>query len=164
MDSPFCDGKASLIQRKAIVPFRKEHFEIVRELYVCDTTGMEFSTEDQDQRAFQEVYRQYREKYKIPNPNEIRNLRERYGLTSTKMSLILGMGINQIHKYEEGEIPSLSNSRLLIASKDKNIFLEFLEATRNSLTDQEYSQIKQRVEELPFIAAEDENIYGNGPI
>ena len=148
MDSPFCEGKASLRERPAVVPFRKENFEIIRKVYVCDVTGIEFSTEDQDYEALQMVQDLYRKKYSIPSPEEILNLRLDYGISSTKMSLILGMGINQYHNYENGEVPSISNARLIMAASDKDMFLRFLEAAKGVLSDKDYQNIKTKIEFL----------------
>ena len=145
MDSPFCDGKASLKERTAIVPFRKENFRITRKVYVCDKTGIEFSTEEQDYEALETVHNLYRKKHCIPSPEEIQEIRLNYNISTTKMSLILGMGINQYHNYENGEIPSLSNARLIMAAKNKNMFLCFLEAAKQSLTEKDYKKIKSSI-------------------
>ncbi|MCH5237765.1 MAG: hypothetical protein J1E95_08210 [Muribaculaceae bacterium] len=133
MESPFCDGKATLIEKKAIIPYRKENFEIIRQLYRCDQTGLEFSTEDQDEKAVNEIYDAYRKKHGIPTPQEIKALRETYGLSASKMSLILGFGINQYHNYEMGEMPSLSNAKLILAARNTEFFKTLILLVKNDL-------------------------------
>lgn len=141
MDSPFCDGKATLIKKKATITYRKEDFEIMREMWRCNKTGIEFSTEEQDKEAMGSIYDQYRKKHGIPFPDEIKNLRSRYGLSSSKMSLILGFGINQYHNYENGEVPSLSNAKLILAAMNPDFFKKLLLIVRDNLGEKTYNRV-----------------------
>ena len=141
MDSPFCDGKATLIEKKTIIPYRKDNFEITRQMYRCDHTGIEFSTEEQDQEAINKIYNLYRKKHGIPFPNEIKELRKKYGLSPSKMSLILGFGINQYHNYEKGEVPSLSNAKLLLAAMNPEFFKTLVLLVKDELGEKTESQL-----------------------
>lgn len=142
MDSPFCEGKASLIEKKTVIPYRKENFEINRQLYRCDTTGLEFSTEEQDQDAVNQVYGLYRKKHGIPTPEEIKSLRHKYGLSASKMSLILGFGINQYHNYENGEVPSLSNAKLILAAMNPEFFKTLVMLVKEDLGNKIYTRLQ----------------------
>ena len=51
------------------------------------------------------------QKYAIPFPDEIKRVRELYGISALRMSKLLGFGDNQYRKYEEGEMPSVSNGK-----------------------------------------------------
>ena len=143
MDSPFCDGKATLIEKKCIIPYRKENFEIVRHLYRCDQTGIEFSTEEQDDEAVNKIYDAYRKKHGIPTPQQIKALREKYGLSSSKMSLILGFGINQYHNYETGEVPSLSNAKLILAAMNPEFFKTLILLVKEDLGEKTYNHLQE---------------------
>ena len=48
---------------------------------------------------------------KLPFTEEIRQIRNKYGLPATTMSEILGFGVNQYRLYETGEIPSETNGQ-----------------------------------------------------
>ena len=148
MDSPFCDGKATLIERKTNIPYRKENFEITREMYRCDQTGIEFSTEEQDEKAINQIYDAYRKKHGIPSPSEIKALREKYGLSAAKMSLILGFGINQYHNYEMGEIPSLSNAKLILAVMNPEFFKTLVLLVKDDLGEKTYNHLQKVVSPL----------------
>lgn len=143
MDSPFCDGKATLIERKTIIPYRKEKFEITRQFYRCDQTGLEFSTEEQDKETVKQIYDAYRKKHGIPNPMEIKTLREKYGLSTSKMSLILGFGINQYHNYENGEVPSLSNAKLILAAMNPQFFKTLILLVKDDLGEKTYKHLQE---------------------
>ena len=82
----------------------------------------------------EQVYRQYRERHGIPSPEDIKAIRLKYRVSAAKMSRILGLGANQYRLYEAGEMPSLSNARLitLIAEKDNFEKLKTLEEDSRS--------------------------------
>ena len=144
MDSPFCDGKATLFEKTTIVPYRKENFEITRKMYRCDQTGLEFSTEEQDVEAVNKIYDAYRKKHGIPGPSEIKSLREKYGLSASKMSLILGFGINQYHNYENGEMPSLSNAKLILAAMNPEFFKTLIILVKEDLGEKTYKHLQEK--------------------
>lgn len=143
MDSPFCDAKATLIERKTVIPYRKEKFEVTRQLYRCDQTGLEFSTEEQDEEAVKQIYDAYRKKHGIPSPMEIKALRKKYGLSTSKMSLILGFGINQYHNYENGEVPSLSNSKLILAAMNPEFFKTLILLVKDDLGEKTFKHLQE---------------------
>ncbi len=65
-----------------------------------------------------QAYNQYRDKYNLPFPEEIKEIRAKYGVSATKMSEILGFGINSYRNYENGEVPNQSNANLIQLAKN----------------------------------------------
>lgn len=127
--------------------FRKEQYEYVH-IGIIDRNGEMWTTTELDEANVNQVWNQYRYRHGIPFPDEIIRLREYYGLSAAKMAEILGFGINQYRYYENGEVPSESNSRIIIAIRDKDTFLEFLEASKDKLSEKDYIKIQQRVDSL----------------
>ncbi|OJV44334.1 MAG: hypothetical protein BGO29_13470 [Bacteroidales bacterium 36-12] len=74
-----------------------------------------------------QVYNQYRDKFNIPFPDEITRIREKHGIPVTKISTILGLGVNSYGQYEKGEMPSISNARLIQMANDPKKFVEMVE-------------------------------------
>lgn len=130
------------------ITFRKEEYEYLH-TGIIDENGEMWTTTELDEANINQVYNQYREKHGIPFPDEIVRLREYYGVSAAKMSEILGFGINQYRYYESGEVPSVSNARILIAIRDKRTFLSFLEASIQTVGEKEYAKIHKRVMGLP---------------
>ena len=128
--------------------FRKEEFEYIH-TGIIDEDGEMWTTTELDEANLFQVYNQYRYKHGIPFPDEIVALRNYYGLSAAKMSQILGFGINQYRLYEEGEVPSLSNARTIIAAKDKGIIMSFLYAAKTEMSDSEFKRIKIKIENTP---------------
>ena len=124
VDSPYTNGKALLKRELKNRTFRKEDFQIWEHYYVCKKTNKQFTTGELDDLNISQVYNQYRAKYGFLFPKEITQLRESYGLNISQLSKILGVGINMIRNYENGEMPSTSNATLLNMVKKPQIFKE----------------------------------------
>jgi len=127
MKSPFTGGKAILKREKGEITVRKEKIEIIYHYYLCEDTNERFTDDEIDTINYTQVNNKYREKYSFPFPDEIKNIRNKYGLSAGKMSEILGFGINMYRNYEAGELPSASNSKLILLAKDPNQFKKLIE-------------------------------------
>ena len=125
--------------------FRKEEYSYIHTV-IIDEGGEMWTTTEMDEANIFQVYNQYRAKHGIPFPDEISGLREHYGLSAAKMSQILGFGINQYRMYEDGEVPSVSNARTIIAAREKDVFMSFVKASKSEMSEQEYQRIRKKVE------------------
>ena len=125
--------------------FRKEEYSYIH-TGIIDENGEMWTTTEMDEANIFQVYNQYRAKHGIPFPDEISGLREHYGLSAAKMSQILGFGINQYRMYEDGEVPSVSNARTIIAAREKDVFMSFVEASKSEMSEPEYQRIRKKVE------------------
>ena len=148
MKSPFTDSEATLHCEKKELEFRKDLFTITQFYYVCNATRQEFTTDELDQINVNQLYNQYREKYGVPFPDDIQEIRGQYGLSAAKMSEILGFGANSYRQYEAGDIPSVASGRLIQASRDPKEFKKFIQDSKAVLTEREYTRFSERVDEL----------------
>jgi len=119
---PKCGEAATLIKEKKQEEFRKEKFEITEHYYYCDKCKEEYEPDYFIDLNLNQIYNQYREKYNILFPEQIKKIREQYKLIPTKMSRILGFGDNVYRSYENGEVPSLSNAMVLKSTIDPGKF------------------------------------------
>ena len=126
MKSPITDTEMKILTRNEIINFRKEEFEIIHHYYLDEENNLEFTSTELDELNIQQVYNQYREKHHLPFPEEIRAIREKYGLSANKMAEVLGFGINIYRNYEQGEVPSESNARLIQMVQDPEEFKKLL--------------------------------------
>lgn len=141
------------------INFRKEEFEITYHHYLCADSAEQFTTDELDRVNLAQVHNKYREKYGIPFPDEIKAIREKYDVSASKMSEILGFGANSYRLYESGEIPSVSNGRLILAVKKPEDFLRQVEASEHLLTQKEKKKFLDRANQLS--GAEKENLWEN---
>lgn len=113
MVSPFTGGAVQEIQDTQRYTFRGEQFEVTAPVYECADTGEQFTTNEQDEEFISRLHAQWREKHRVPTPEQLRCRREELDLSMREMSDLLGLGVNQWRQYEAGELPSSSNVLLL---------------------------------------------------
>lgn len=118
--SPFSDRTLDVQTRSEVLSFRKEDFEVIYHYY--EDGGIEFTTDETDVINLKQVYNLYREKHNLPFPETIKSIREKYQLSAAKMAEVLGFGVNVYRHYENGEIPSQSNARLIQLASDPEEF------------------------------------------
>ncbi len=136
-----------MICRPETVTYRGEECPCVVTLFQDETDSEPYTTTESDTVWFNQVTNQYRSKYDIPFTDEIISLRERYGVSATQMSLILGFDVNQYRLYEMGEVPSKSNGKKIRDAMNPRVFLNLVRRSGHQFTDQEYTKITAHVEE-----------------
>lgn len=161
MKSPITGKEMTLQTNESTVVFRKEEFKYFHLSYYCGDSGESLTTTELDELNLNQVYNQYRDKHNILFADEIRNIREKYGLSANKMSQILGFGANSYRNYEKGEVPSMANANLIQAiSEDSNIFRSLV-LRSNDLEESEKTKILTKIDSAIEIehACSDENKY-----
>lgn len=145
MKSPFTGGNVALQQENSELMFRKEKFQYVHLYYQCEDTKERFTTTEIDELNLSQVYNQYRVKYGIPFPDEIKRIRQMYELSASKMSEILGFGDNQYRLYENGDMPSEANGKILSSIKEPSIFKVFVENAKNQFEVKDFEKILSKL-------------------
>ena len=158
MKSPFTGGEVKLQKEIRTLNYRKEEFEVQYQFYVCVDTSEQFTDEELDTVNTNQIYNQYRLKYGIPFPDEIKEIRERYGLSASKMSEVLGFGTNVYRNYEAGEVPSMSNGKFLQQIKSPEVFKSVLE-TSKQFSREETEKIKRKIDAAHSELSDFEAIY-----
>ncbi|MCQ2059433.1 MAG: DUF4065 domain-containing protein [Bacteroidaceae bacterium] len=148
MTSPYTGKEMKLVYEPRTWNFRGEDYEYIHTAYLCEDTGEQFTTCESDDAGFLQVTNQYRAKYGIPYTDEIIAVRNRYGVSAAKMSAILGIGTNQWRLYESGEVPSVSNGRMIRSIMNPKVFLDLVESARQMLTEKEYENISEKVKKV----------------
>lgn len=146
MKSPYTGKEMSKMYEKRTWKFRGEDYEYFHILWKCEDTGELFTTDETDDAGYNQVTNQYRTKYGLPFTDEIIDIRERYGISATKMAQILGFGVNQWRLYEAGEVPSVSNGRMIRSIMNPLVFLEMVNSSKSILSPAEYRRICSKVE------------------
>lgn len=137
-----------VVYRPETMTFRGEKFNCAYMSFRDDELNEGFTTTESDSIWYNQVTNQYREKHGIPYQDEIIATRERYGVSASKMSLILGFGTNQYRLYEEGEVPSESNGKMIRSAMNPRVFQELVSASRNLLSEKEFVKISAKVEDV----------------
>lgn len=146
--SPLADGYAVLHQEPDRQVFRKEELNYLYHYYECAVTKERFTTLALDNLNMAQIYNQYREKHQLMFPEQIIRMRERYGLTAARMALILDFGPNQYSNYENGEMPSASNAKILRLASDPVTFLNIVRDKKDELRSNEYEKLRRHLDNL----------------
>lgn len=146
--SPFSEGAAVLTKRDNTLNFRKDSFDVVEHFYVCQDTGEEFTTLALTGINLDQVYNQYREKYGLPFPGQIRRIREKYKVSASTMSKILSLETNTYRLYEQGEVPSVSTGRWIMAADYPPAFHRLVLMSQGLLKPKEFDKISKTAEGL----------------
>lgn len=136
---------ATLKQNWIDYSFRKETFKVCQSYYV-DADGEEYSTTEQDELLIRQVHNLYRTKHHIPFPDEIKAIRSTYGLSAAKMAEILDLGINSYRQYENGEVPSLANAKLIRLAGNPANFLSFAREKESLFSPNAYKKLLDRID------------------
>lgn len=145
MKSPFTGKEMKMVYETRTWKFRGEEYEYIHSSWLCEDSGERFTTDQMDEAGFLQVTNQYRCRYGIPYTDEILSVREYYGISAAKMSSILGFGTNQWRLYEMGEVPSVSNGRMIRSIMDPEVFRGYVHSARFMLDEKEYAKLMDKV-------------------
>lgn len=126
MLSPITGKEMELRIYERTINIRKEPFVVMYHVWHCTDSGEEFEDETMVDANIRQAADQYRSKYNLPFPEEIREVRELYDVSASKMSEVLRFGINQYKQYENGELPSESNASLIFLSRNPQDFIQLV--------------------------------------
>ena len=141
-------GKEMVVKKEwRKMTYRKEEFNILFHSWYCADSDESFEDVLFAEMNYNQVINQYREKHNIPFPEDIKAIREQYKLPAIRMSQALGLGDNTYRQYENGEMPTQANARLIQMVADPNKFLEMLHLS-DLQDDKQYAKVKSNAEKL----------------
>lgn len=149
MTCPICNGIPALVKGQSkTLEFRKEFFTVNETYYLCENCGEKIVDTEMGDLITTQLYNQYREKYNLMFPIEITELREKYGLSKTKLSLALGWGENTYSAYEKGALPNESHNAFLRLISEPRQFLRHIKTSKASsetLSELEIQELERKI-------------------
>ncbi len=149
MKSPFTGKEMKIVKEWRSMNFRKDSFDVLFHAYRCEDTGEQFEDDALANLNYNQLVNQYRVKYRIPFPEQIMAIRNKYEVSASKMSEILGFGVNSYRQYESGEVPSQSNARLIQLVDDPHEFKKLVDLSSTLETkaiEKIHKNIKKQLE------------------
>jgi putative zinc finger/helix-turn-helix YgiT family protein len=156
MKSPITGKEMSLHKEVRTLTFRKEQFTVLYHYFHCGESGEQFTSTELDEINIHQLYNQYREKYHIPFPDEIKAIREKYSLSAVKMAEALGFGVNMYRNYESGEVPNESNGKLIRLAQETESFQQIVKLS-GTLDQKSKEKILKTIDDL--LIAEHHSVY-----
>jgi putative zinc finger/helix-turn-helix YgiT family protein len=125
---PNCEAERELkrVRTREKVTVRGEPIEIEALYWRCLTCGEEFEAPGDNHDELAEAYRLYRTKKGFMQPEDIKALRDQYGLTQGELAQILGFGAVTLSRYETGALQSAAHDRMLQMIRDPRALWAFM--------------------------------------
>ena len=133
--------ETKIITRKEIFNVCGEDIEVDAQAMVCAECGEELFNEELDSATLINAYNEYRRRHKLLLPEEIRKIREQYGLSQRSFAKLLNWGDKTIRRYENGAVQDRAHNSLLL-------FLREPENMRTYLTENEVALEEKQVVKL----------------
>jgi putative zinc finger/helix-turn-helix YgiT family protein len=145
-------------ERKETLPVRGEPTEVLARVAVCPECDADMSVENLDDATLVAAFNLYRQKHGLMTPEEMKRLRERYGLGVRPFSLLLGWGEITAHRYEGGSLQDAAHEAALRLAEDPANIRVYLSANGHKLTTRQRAGLEthlQAIEAREYGRAED---------
>jgi len=126
-------------------PVKGQNIKVLSSVAVCEGCGNPVFDEELDSVNLEKAYKLYREKNNILSPEDIKSIRNMYGLSQKSFSRLLGFGEITIHRYEAGAIPDEAHNLALTMIKDYNNMEKLLLKNAGRITGDEIKRVKESI-------------------
>ena len=134
--------------RTETLSVRGEPTEVLARVAVCPGCSADMSVEELDDATLVAAFNLYRQKHGLMTPEEMKRLRERYGLGVRPFSLLLGWGEITAHRYEGGSLQDAAHEAALrLADEPANIRV-FLSANGHKLTTRQRAGLEKHLQAI----------------
>ncbi len=156
----YCPNCRELVETKVesrveTYPVKGEDIPVSATVRVCEACGEDIFDENLDERTLALAYEEYRKRKGLLTPQEIRSIRESFGLSQRGLAELLNWGEVTIHRYENGAVQDEAHNSVLLALRDNPQFvLNLLARNGGRLAPREVERVRQRVFELLQVSDE----------
>lgn len=117
-----------IVTKKELYNVCGENIQVDADILTCAECGEEFFCEELDSKTLENAYNKYRAQHRLLYPEEIKRIREQYGLSQRGFAKLLNWGDKTIHRYENGSIQDKAHNSLLIFLREpENMKIYLLE-------------------------------------
>lgn len=125
-----------------------EMVEVKAQILVCADCGEEFYCEKLDNETLVNAYNMYRRKHKLLLPEEIKKIREQYGLSQRSFAKLLNWGDKTICRYENGSLQDKAHNSLLLFLREPENMRTYLMENEIMLDEKQKSELLVTVDKL----------------
>jgi putative zinc finger/helix-turn-helix YgiT family protein len=140
--------ETKIITRKEVFNVCGEDIEIAAQVMVCAECGEELFNEELDSETLINAYNEYRRRHKLLLPEEIRKIREQYGLSQRSFAKLLNWGDKTIRRYENGAVQDRAHNSLLLFLREPENMRTYLTENEVALEEKQIARLLETVEKL----------------
>lgn len=150
MYCPNCDSEVKTIVREVpeTYPVKGENISVNARVRFCTCCGADLWDEELDEQNILDAYAEYRRRHNLLQPSDIRQMREKYGMSQTAFARVLGLGDKTITRYENGSIPDAAPNNLMDLVRQPSNFAALLEKNKGKISVQDYENARAALEKL----------------
>lgn len=147
---PICEKESQVnaIKKKEAINVRGELIDVEYEVLKCNECGEEYVNTETPHDPFVYAYDIYRKKHNMLQPDEIKEIRKKYGLTQGELSRLLGWGGATLSRYETGALQDKTHDNQLKLLKDPRNMRVILTENPDALREQRGRQLLTNIEKL----------------
>ncbi len=133
-----CNQEREYVILKSVLPYEVKHekFVINGNRVLCIVCGEDIFHLDIEQENQQKAFDNYRHKYELLNPDEIKAIRDKYQLSARDFSLLLGFGPKTIARFERGSLQTVEQNQRIIAIKQHSHMLKLFKLHGNRISEE----------------------------
>lgn len=142
-----CDDykEVDIIRRNEVYMVKDEEVEIEAKICVCKSCGEELFNMSLDETNIEKAFEKYRKNHGLLTPNEIKNIREMYGVSQRAFGRLLKWGEVTMNRYEMGAIQDKAHNNTLILLKNPSNMLSILESNTDALSTSKEKQLREKI-------------------
>ena len=149
----YCDVCEREVETKIIIKRETydvcgEAIEVDAQVLVCADCGEEFYSEELDSATLVSAYNEYRRKHKLLLPEEIKKIREQYGLSQRSFAKLLNWGDKTICRYENGSVQDKAHNSLLLFLREPENMRTYITENEVALSPRQLSRLLDTVDQL----------------
>lgn len=140
--------ETKIITKKECYDVCGEQIEVDAQVLVCAECEEELYCEELDNATLTRAYNEYRRRHRLLFPDEIKKIREKYGLSQRGFAKLLNWGDKTICRYENGSIQDKAHNSLLLFLREPENMRTYLTENEISLDERQKAKLLAAVEKL----------------
>jgi len=129
------------------IPVRGEPVAVAASIRHCAVCNEALVSEDCDAEMLERAYGQYRTRHGLLAPREIREIRDKYGLSQRSMARLLGWGDITVHRYENGALQDAAHDSLLRLISEPSNLKTLVDGAGDRLPEATLEKLRERLDE-----------------
>lgn len=125
-----------------------EDVEVDTQVMACEDCGEEIFNRELDEKTLQKAYEKYKIRHKLLLSDEIKDIRQSYGLSQRAFAKLLNWSDKTIRRYENGSIQNKSHNSLLKLLKDPQNMKDYLLNNETNLDSKQLNDLNESLNKL----------------
>ena len=155
--------KTKIVRKKEEFMIYNEKIEVDSDVLICEECGEELFDETLDNKTILKVYQKFREKHRFLFPDEIKQIREQYGLSQRGFAKLLNWGDKTIFRYENGSLQDRAHDSIIKMLKDPENMRKYLNENELNISEKQKDRILKRIDDQKTVQYDLGSLFNEEP-